>query len=202
MPFQTPHIPYEDMTDEALVKSSLQYEEAFYYLIKRYEPVLLRYIHRMTQAGREEAEDLLQDVYIKVYRNLNGFDTGMKFSAWVYRITHNEIISQYRKKRRDRFHVELDADNPDARALKHFLIDTLNVESDFLNNEKAAAVRSALNDLSPEYRDVLLLRFFEGLNYEEIGDVLCKPPGTVATLINRAKTKFKKIAERHHLGSI
>jgi RNA polymerase sigma-70 factor, ECF subfamily len=202
MSLQTPHMPYEEMTDESLVESSLHNEEAFYYLIKRYEPILLRYIHRMTQANKEEAEDLLQEVYIKVYRNLNGFDTDMKFSTWVYRITHNEIISQYRKKRRDRFHVELDADNPEISSLLNFLTDTLNVESDFLNKEKAATVRSVLKELSPEYRDVLFLRFFEGLNYEEISDILCKPPGTVATLINRAKTKFKMIAERHHLWSV
>lgn len=190
------------MTDEELVKSSLQHEDAFYSLIKRYEPVLLRYIHRMTQVNQEEAEDLLQDIFIKVYRNLNGFDTNLKFSTWVYRIAHNEIISQYRKKKRDGFPIELDADDEESRSIANFLTDTLNVESHYLNKEKANTVRMALEELPPKYRDILVLRYFEELNYREISDILQKPAGSVATLLNRAKTKFKKIAVRHQLEGI
>ena len=196
------HTQYEQMTDEALVRSSLQQEDAFYFLIKRYEPVLLRYINRMTQVSREEAEDLLQDIFIKVYRNLNGFDPNMKFSTWVYRITHNEVISQYRKKKMDRFYIEPDADDQEARALTNFMNDTLNVESDCLYREKAAEVRKALGELAPKYRDILMLRYFEELDYREISHILRKPPGTVATLLNRAKTKFKKIAEQYQLKSV
>ena len=188
------------MTDEALAGSSLRHEDAFYYLMKRYEPVLLRYIHRMTQVSREESEDLLQDIFIKVFRNLNGFDTNLKFSSWVYRIAHNEIISQYRKKKRDRFTMEPDADDSDI--LTSFLTDTLNMESEYLDREKTTAVRTALEELSPKYRDILVLRYFEELSYEEISDILRKPPGSVATLLNRAKIKFKKIAGKYHLETI
>lgn len=196
-----PHIAYEQMTDEELVKSSLQYEDAFYFLMKRYEPVLLRYIHRMTQAGREEIEDLLQEIFIKIYRNLNGFDTNFKFSTWAYRIAHNEVISQYRKKKQRHLSVELDADDEKSRSLVDFLTDTLNVESQYLDREQANAVRTALLDLPPKYRDVLVLHYFEELSYREISDILKKPPGSVATLLNRAKEKFKKIARSHQLKS-
>lgn len=196
------NIPHEQMTDNELVKSSLQHEDAFYSLIKRYEPVLLRYIHRMTQVNQEEAEDLLQDIFIKVYRNLNGFDTNLKFSTWVYRIAHNEIISQYRKRKQSGFPIELDADDEESRSIANFLTDTLNVESHVLNKEKANAVRMALEELPPKYRDILVLRYFEELNYKEISDILQKPAGSVATLLNRAKTKFKKIAVRHQLEGI
>ncbi|MGD9158007.1 MAG: sigma-70 family RNA polymerase sigma factor [Desulfobacteraceae bacterium] len=187
------------MTDEALVKRSLQDKDVFYFLMKRYEPVLLRYIHRMTHVSREEAEDLLQEIFIKVYRNLNGFDMNLKFSTWVYRIAHNEIISQYRKKKQNQFSIELDADDKEARSLSDLLTDTLNVESQYLDKEKANAVRIALGKLSPKYRDILVLHYFEELSYREIGDILKKPPGSVATLLNRAKVKFKKIAEQRQL---
>lgn len=196
-----PHIAYEKMADEALVKGSLQDEDAFYFLMKRYEPVLLRYIHRMTQVSREEAEDLLQEIFIKVYRNLNGFDTSLKFSTWVYRIAHNEIISQYRKKKQNRFSIELDANDEEARSLSDLLTDTLNVESQYLDREKANAVRMALGELPSKYRDILVLHYFEELSYREISDILKKPPGSVATLLNRAKAKFKKIAEQRQLES-
>jgi RNA polymerase sigma-70 factor (ECF subfamily) len=202
MSHHLPHIEYEQMTDEELVRSSLQYEDAFYSLIKRYEPVLLQYIHRITKVSLEEAEDLLQDIFIKVYRNLNGFDTDLKFSTWVYRIAHNEIISKFRKKRPYLFSVELDADDEGARSLAGFMTDTLNVESKYLDREKAKMVRTALGELSPKYRDILVLHYFEDLSYREISDILQKPPGSVATLINRAKEKFKKIAEHHQLESV
>jgi RNA polymerase sigma-70 factor (ECF subfamily) len=201
MPNPLPNIAYEQMTDEALVISSLQHEEAFYCLMKRYEPVLIRYIHRMTQVNREEAEDLIQDIFIKVYRNLNGFDTNLKFSTWVYRIAHNEIISQYRKKRQSRFSIELDADDEEARSIAGFLTDALNVESDYLDREKAKTVRTALEELPSKYRDIIVMHYFEDLSYREISDILQKPPGSVATLLNRAKDRFKKIAEQYQLES-
>ena len=198
----SPLSAYEQMTDEELVKSSLQNEDAFYSLIKRYEPVLLRYIRRMTQVNREEAEDLLQDIFIKIYRNLNGFDTNLKFSTWAYRIAHNEIISQYRKKRQNRYSVELDADDKESRSIAGILTDTLNVESDYLDKEKARTVRTALEELPSKYRDILVMHYFEELNYREISDILQKPSGSVATLLNRAKDRFKKIAGRYQLESI
>jgi len=196
-----PHMVYEQMTDEELVKSSLQYEDAFYFLMKRYETVLLRYINRMTQASREEVEDLLQEIFIKIYRNLNGFDTNFKFSTWAYRIAHNEVISQYRKNKQRHISVELDAEDEKSRSLVDFLTDTLNLESQYLDREQADAVRNALMDLLPKYRDVLVLHFFEELSYREISDILKKPTGSVATLLNRAKKKFKKIAQSHRLKS-
>lgn len=196
------NINYDQMTDEDLVKYSLQHEDAFYPLMKRYEPVLLRYIHRMTQVSQEEAEDLLQEIFIKVYRNLNGFDTNLKFSTWVYRIAHNEIISQYRKNRQTRFSVEPDGDDEETRSLAAFMSNTLDVESRYIDIEKAKAVRNALGKLPSKYRDILVLHYFEELSYSEISDILKKPPGSVATLLNRARTKFKKIAEQHKLESI
>jgi RNA polymerase sigma-70 factor (ECF subfamily) len=202
MPTHETHTGYEHMTDEELVICSLQNEDAFYSLIKRYEPVLIRYIHRMTRVNSEDAEDLLQDIFIKLYRNLNGFDTNLKFSSWVYRIAHNEIISQYRKKKQAQYSVELDANDEESGHLASFLSDTLNIESEYLDKEKTASVRAALEELAPKYRDVLVLRYFEDLNYDEISDILRKPSGSVATLINRAKDKFKKIAERYKLESI
>ena len=197
-----PHLTNEQVTDEALVKRSLQHEDAFYSLMKRYEPVLLRYINRMTKVSKEEAEDLLQEIFIKVYQNLNGFDSNLKFSTWVYRIAHNEIISHYRKNKQDRFTVELDADDKEVRSLSVFLTDTLNIESQFMNREKSNAVRKALGELPQKYQDILVLHYFEDLSYSEISDILRKPPGTVATLLNRARAKFKKIAEQHKLESI
>ncbi len=194
-----PHTGYDQMTDEDLIRYSLHDENAFYILMKRYEPALLRYIYRITQANREEAEDLLQEIFIKVYRNINGFDINLKFSTWLYRIAHNEVISQYRKNRKYRSELNIDDAVNDSRLLVNFLTDTFNMESDYLLREMGAEVRKDLEKLAPKYRDVLVLRYLEDLSYEEIGDIIQKPSGSVATLLNRAKEKFKKLAEQHQL---
>jgi RNA polymerase sigma-70 factor (ECF subfamily) len=202
MPHPLTYIQNGQATDEVLANRSLQDDDAFYALMKRYEPVLLRYIHRMTQISREEAEDLLQDIFIKIYRNLNGFDISLKFSTWVYRIAHNEIISRYLKTRQDRLVLELDDEREEAHSIVSLISDTLNIETEYLNREKDAEVRIALGELAPRYREILVLRYFEELSYEEISGILRKPPGSVATLLNRAKEKFKKIAEQYQLDRI
>ena len=90
---------YDDKTDEELVKLALQKQEHFVYLINRYQHKLLRYIKRISNFSVEETEDILQEVFIKVYRNLEGFDQSLKFSSWIYRIAHNQTISHFRKSR-------------------------------------------------------------------------------------------------------
>lgn len=202
MPQPLPHKSHDHLPDDKLVRLSLQNEDAFYSLMSRYEPILLRYIHRMTRIKPEEAEDLLQEIFIKVYRNLNGFDPNLNFSSWVYRIAHNEIISQYRKKNREIYPTALSTNYEETQPFADFLADTLNVETHYLDREKAAEVRKALGELPPKYRDILILRYFEEMSYKEISDILRKPSGSVATLINRAKAKFKKIAKRHQLESL
>ncbi len=199
MPHMLSNTLYDPMTDEELVRYSLHDENAFYSLMKRYEPALLRYIKRIMPASREEAEDILQEIFIKVYRNINGFDINLKFSTWLYRIAHNEVISQYRKDRRYRSSLNIDDAVTDSRLLVNFLTDASNMESDYLVREKVEEVRKALEKLAPKYRDVLVLRYLEELSYEEIGDILQKPSGSVATLLNRAKEKFKKLAGQYQL---
>ena len=86
-------------TDQELVKRSIRDPRFFTSIIKRYEQPLLRYIRRLTSINHEEAEDILQEVFIKTYYNLNDFDPELKFSSWIYRITHHQVISHYRKQK-------------------------------------------------------------------------------------------------------
>ena len=92
--------------DEELVNLTLKDQEVFAYLIERYESKLLRYIIRISGVSWEEAEDILQEAFIKAYRNLNSFDQSLSFSSWVYRITRNQAISAYRRNKiREAGHV-------------------------------------------------------------------------------------------------
>ena len=191
---------YENMPDEQLVQLSLKDQDCFYYLMKRYETKILRYIKRLTTVSQEEAEDIIQEVFIKVYRNLNGFNRKLKFSSWIYRIAHNEIINQYRKTKLRLAMIPLNIE--DEANLIGSINDTIEINGAYENLENAEKVREALAELPDKYREILVLRYLEDKSYDEISDILRKPPGTVATQINRAKANFKKIAKRHQLDKI
>lgn len=87
-----------DMPDEEMIQMALRDKAFFGHIVMRYEQRLSRYIMRLGVRTKEDREDVLQDIFIKIYKNLNGFDTSLSFSSWVYRIAHNEAISAYRKK--------------------------------------------------------------------------------------------------------
>jgi len=190
---------YEKMSDLELVQLSLENKENFYYLIKRYELKIFHYIRRLTNVSQEEREDILQDIFIKVYRNLNGFNQNLKFSSWIYRIAHNEIINHYHKNKSRLKTFSLNLDNNDVYHLDELISDTDDIFNHLITHENADKIREVLAKLPNKYREILILRYLEEKKYDEISDILCKPPGTVATLINRAKSKFKKIAKHHNL---
>ena len=192
-------LKYENMTDLELVKLSLENKENFYYLLKRYEYKISRYIRRLTNVSQEETEDILQDIFIKVYRNLNGFNQNLRFSSWIYRIAHNEIINHYHKNRSQikMFSLNLSYDN--IYHLDEFISNQNDILNQLITNENSNIIRDALAKLPKKYSEVLILRYFEDKKYNEISDILCKPQGTVATLVHRAKHKFRKIVKHHNL---
>ena len=173
-------------TDEELVILILENQGYFTYLIERYERKLLAYILRISNVSHQEAEDVLQDVFIKVYQNLNDFDPDLKFSSWIYRITHNEVISNYRKRRSRDKDLVIDIDDADLQNFASDLDITQELDDKFLR----ANIFKVLDNLDIKYREVLVLKFLEEKNYREISDIIKKPMGTVATLINRAKKAF------------
>ncbi|MCD4760747.1 RNA polymerase sigma factor, partial [bacterium] len=148
---------------------------------------LLRYIRRISGLNIEDAEDVLQDVFIKVYQNLNSFDTSLKFSSWIYRITHNQVISNFRKKQARP--QEISGDN---ELILNNIVSDLDMGRDIDLGYARENIDKILNSLDIKYREVLVLKFLEEKEYKEISDILKKPMGTVATLLNRAKKQFRE----------
>ena len=89
----------KNLADSEIIEKSLIEIDYFACLYERYEPVLLRYIKKISSAREEEASDILQEAFIKIWKNLNNYDDSLKLSSWLYRIVHNETISFCRKKR-------------------------------------------------------------------------------------------------------
>ncbi len=180
------------MSDEELVSASLKDQKYFGELVKRYEDKFGRFVRRKAALSKEDTEDLLQDIFIKIYLNLNAFDRNLKFSSWGYRIAHNETISWYRKKSiRPQINFE---DYEEENFINNIKNDSL--EDDFIEKfakvELKEKVKLALDKLDEKYKNILILKYLEEKEYTEIGDILEIPIGTVSTLIYRAKKELKK----------
>jgi RNA polymerase sigma-70 factor (ECF subfamily) len=155
--------------------------------MKRYEDKLLNYILKISNTSREDAEDILQEVFIKAYQNLNDFDLNFTFSNWIYSIARNTTISAFRKKK-----VRPQTVSWEDKDLNNLLQSTLDIENTSHQKLIYKHILKIINQLPLKYKDVLILKFVEGKDYQEIGDILHKPMGTVGTLINRAKKSLKQ----------
>lgn len=177
----------DHVSDEDIIPLLLQDRNVFTVLVKRYENPLSRYIRRIGVVSKDDREDVLQNIFIKTYRNIHSFDTSLSFSTWIYRIAHNEAVSFFRaKKVRPEGHLVEDSED----ALAKIFDDTDFVE---LLDKKIQAqhIASQVEKLDQIYQDVIILRYFEDRSYTEISDILKIREGTVATLLHRAKKKLK-----------
>ncbi len=187
----TPKSVCDELSDLEIIRKALVAVDYFSCLYDRYEKQLMRYVRRVAFATDEEAADILQDAFIKIWRNLHAYDPNLKLSSWLYRIVHNEAISFARRKKsfgkdlRISWDDNLVAQRPD---------DTDPDAADLLEY-RDKLTHQTLAQLPEPYREVLVLKFLENMGYEEISDILKIPEGTVATRINRAKKAFRKIMD-------
>lgn len=179
-----------DKTDNDLVALVRQNPEALTHIIDRYRTKLERYITRRTNVNNHDREDILQDVFIKIYRNINDYDNSLIFSSWVYRITYNHIVDWHRKNKK---HISISLDDDESK-----LIHVLQDESGVLDSqeqhdqEALGLIKKEIQKLSPDYQEILMLKFFEDKSYEEISDILKISTNSVGVKINRAKKILKE----------
>ncbi|MFC1710166.1 RNA polymerase sigma factor [Patescibacteria group bacterium] len=173
----------KNLSDEDLVLYVCDKEkEAYRLVVERYQGKLLRYVGSLV-GDEEKADDIVQETFIKAYVNLRSFNTKRKFSSWIYRIAHNEAINYLKKYRKE---TKLS----DKQAEK--LIGTSNVEEELERKEAVKMLRKCIKKLPLMYRSVLVLYYLEDYSYEEIGDILRIPTGTVGTRLGRGKRMLTK----------
>ena len=156
--------------------------EAFGGLVEQYRDNVYRLAYRMC-GNAYDADEAAQEAFVAAWRALPNFRGDAKFSTWLYRLTTNAAIDVMRREKRHKavgdgemIEVADDADSPQETVER---------------TEQQEAVQKALATLSEEYREVLLLRYMEELDYAEIAEVLQLPSGTVKSRINRAKAALK-----------
>jgi len=184
-------------SDEEVVKMVIKDQEKFTIIVRRYKDKLLAYILRISNVDRQMAEDILQDIFIKVYKNINNFNSSLKFSSWIYRIAHNYVIDHHRKEKRKFDVVDIEDDD-----LFLFLIDPTNIVEDFDKKILWEKIHEVLEEMEFKYKEVLVLYYIEEKKYREISDILKKPINSISTLVSRAKNQFKSLALDHDLGKI
>jgi RNA polymerase sigma-70 factor, ECF subfamily len=178
-----------DTTDE-YIASLVQAgdTDAFGLLIERYEAKLKRYARKFLNY-QEDIEDLVQDVFIKSYTNIQSFGSKQRFSPWIYRIAHNTFVNELKRKGRGGF-ILFDADT----ILPH-LPAKETTDGELLDAELRAGLDALLNGIPPKYREILVLYYLEELSYQEISDILQIPVTTVGVRMNRGRAKLKKCFE-------
>ncbi|MFA5878244.1 MAG: RNA polymerase sigma factor [Candidatus Staskawiczbacteria bacterium] len=176
------------MDDKELVALSLKEKERYGYLMQRYEKKLLKYITRFSGVGGDDAQDILQDTFLKVYRNLNAYNGAFSFSSWIYRIAHNETIGHLRKLK-SRPQV---VNSEDSNILIDIFKSDPGFFADIENQHLAEKLGEIINTLDSKYREVIALVYLEDKSYKEVSDILKKPVSTVGTLVLRAKRQLKE----------
>jgi RNA polymerase sigma-70 factor, ECF subfamily len=183
----------EKLTDSELIELAKQDPENFGILMERYQWPLFHYVRRIGQLSKEDTEDLLQEVFIKIYQKLNEYDEVLKFSSWAYRITHNHVIDYFRKTNV----------RPQTNALEEYewekmIMASIHIEKNIMDKDCVEKIKKIIQTIPLVYKEVLILRFIEEKEYEEIMDILKKPKGSVATLIKRGKELLvKKMKEQN-----
>ncbi len=172
----------------ALAKEDAQ---CFGALMERYEKPLFNYIQRVSSLPREDTEDLLQEIFIKIYKQLNQYPNIIKFSSWIYRITHNQLVDYFR-----RANTRPRTNNFEQKEWAKIVKENFDIEKEIINKECYKKISETINELPLKYKEVLVLRFLEDFDYEEIMDILKKPKGSVATLISRGKKILKRELKR------
>jgi RNA polymerase sigma-70 factor (ECF subfamily) len=161
-------------------------QDAYRDLLVRYQRPVLGLVRRMV-GNPPLAEDLAQEVFLKAFRALESFDQTRKFSSWLFKIAHNTAIDQLRRRQLDT--VPLETPNPDEPDLVAILPDSA-IETPEVKAQRrdlAGAIEAAVTSLRPIYREVVALRYQEGLTYDEIAEITDLPLGTVKTHLFRAR---------------
>lgn len=184
-------------TDEEILVKTKQEPELFGLIIDRYENKLKRYLYRLTHAQNEDMEDMLQNIFLKVYSRQHSFDKSYSFSSWIYRISHNEAIDFLRRKNY-RNEISLDSYEQYAPETENDLFKEIGEDFEITYDQEKdiQKIMAAVESLPAHYKEVLILRYFEEKDYEEMALILKKPKNTIGTLVHRAKQKMLDLLEK------
>ena len=181
----------DQLDDRSLVERILGGErDLFTVLVSRYEKRIINYVYRITHRY-EEAHDLAQEIFVKVYLALDRYDPKYQFSTWLFRIAQNSAIDALRKKGIAEVPLARQTDDEPQGRDREFADDGISPYRALKNKQLSAAIDGAVEKLPPDYRELIQLRHFAELSYEEIASMKKLPLGTVKNKLFRARNLLK-----------
>jgi RNA polymerase sigma-70 factor (ECF subfamily) len=186
----------EDITDETIAQRVQRGDvEAFALLMARYERKMTRYAKKFL-SNPDDTKDIVQDVFIKVYTNIQSFDTKRRFSPWIYRIAHNEFVNALKKKKSEKISfIDFDVFFPHPVAKE-------TADSDISRADLRRMLDEYIAKIPVKYREPLILYYFEEMSYREIADVMRLPVSTVGVRLQRGKSLLKKNISQKHSNNL
>jgi RNA polymerase sigma-70 factor (ECF subfamily) len=178
----------ENACDEEIAQQVKADKECFAMLVGRYDRKIKSYIRKITGVTEETAEDIAQEVFLKVFLNIHKFDTSMKFSSWLYRIAHNEAVNRYLYEKRRVTEGLVWEDSGEIKNEAHYLPD---VEREIEQQVYEQKIALALGNISEKYGKVIELNCLKGKSYKEVSAELEMPVNTIGTLLIRGKKMLK-----------
>lgn len=164
--------------------------ELFGILVEKYEEKIKRYAKKFL-SNKEDINDVVQDIFIKTYENIQSFDSKRKFSPWLYRIAHNELVNTLKKKKEIIPFSLFDLDIFLPQEYKNN-----EIENKIERERIKGIINECVEELDFKYREPIVLYYFEELSYKEIADVMQIPVSTVGIRIKRAKKKLKPLCKK------
>ncbi len=161
---------------------------AFDLIVKRYKEQLLNFVYRFV-GNQEEAEDIVQETFLRVYRKRHAYKRIAKFSTWIYTIAGNLSRTELRRRKRRKLFSVTDMGFEDRDY--EISDEEYNPESEVDGVMQEEIIHKEINNLSPKFREVIILRDVQELSYEEISKIIKVPIGTVKSRVNRGRLKLQ-----------
>jgi RNA polymerase sigma-70 factor (ECF subfamily) len=181
----------DQLDDRSLVERILGgNRDLFTVLVTRYEKRVINYVYRITHRY-EEAHDLAQEIFVKVYLALDRYDSKYQFSTWLFRIAQNSAIDALRKKSVSEVPLSRPTEEEPSGKEREFADGGVSPERALKNKQLGAAIDQAVENLPMDYRELIQLRHFAELSYEEIATMKKLPLGTVKNKLFRARNLLK-----------
>lgn len=192
---EAPKKPQSKISDEDLIERFQHGQlSAYEQIVKRYKDQLLNFVYRFL-GNQEEAEDVVQETFLRLYRNRHAYTRVAKFSTWIYTIAGNLARTELRRRKRRRLFSLVDMGVEDKEY--ELSDDIFNPEKHVDSVLQEELIQREISKLSPKFREVIILRDVMELSYEDISKIIRVPIGTVKSRVNRARLRLQ-----HRLKSL
>ena len=188
---------YDKLSDEELMLLFQKEDnDAFGHIVKRYKDRLVNFLYRYA-GNKDDAEDIAQDTFLRLYRLKHTYKDVGKFSSWFYTIALNQAKSHMRLKNRHKG-ISLNQGFGEEEKEMELPSDAKLPDENIMSEDENFYIQKAINALDDKHREIIILRDIQDLEYEEIAGILNVPVGTVKSRINRARESLKVTLERMH----